>query len=125
NAIFFTHMHSDHSEGLFDILQHRWHFASTRPKLDVVCSSDATSPLGFILSCRKFVTHIGDAFLQPGEIAQRRAENKDRSPGGPADIANVITFEPRNEPQLVWSSGDVKVSRNQLLPCRWPRVLAC
>jgi ribonuclease Z len=25
-------------------------------------------------------------------------------------LTNVITFEPKNEPQVVWSSGDVKVS---------------
>ena len=25
-------------------------------------------------------------------------------------MTNVITFEPKNEPQVVWSSGDVKVS---------------
>src|SRR5436190_5225604 len=35
NAIFFTHMHTDHTEGFADILQLRWHF--TGPKIDVVC----------------------------------------------------------------------------------------
>ena len=43
------------------------------------------------------------------EIAQRHAENKERPLGGPADLINVITFEPKNEPQVVWSAGDVKV----------------
>ena len=110
NAIFFTHIHSDHTDGFADILQLRWHFNSTGPKLDVVCSSDAESPLGFTISCRKLVTHIGDAYLQSGEIAQRRSEDKARLAGGPADLINVITFEPKDEPQVVWSSGDVKVS---------------
>jgi ribonuclease Z len=54
--------------------------------------------------------HIGDAFLQSGEIAERRSEDKARLEGGPADLTNVITFEPKEEPQVVWSSGDVKVS---------------
>ena len=69
NAIFFTHMHSDHADGFADILQLRWHFNSTKPKIDVVCSSDAISTLGFTVSCKKFVAHIGDAYLQSGEIA--------------------------------------------------------
>jgi ribonuclease Z len=88
----------------------RWHFNSKGPKLDVVCSADAVSPLGFTISCKKFIAHIGDAYLQSGEIAQRHSENKDRLSGGPAELVNVITFEPKNEPQIVWSSGDVKVS---------------
>jgi ribonuclease Z len=110
NAIFFTHMHSDHTEGFPDIIQLRWFRNSAGPKIDVVCSSDVVSPLGFTISCKKFVTHIGDAFLQSGEIALRRSEDKERLAGGPADLANVITFEPKNEPQVVWSSGDARVS---------------
>jgi ribonuclease Z len=110
NAIFFTHMHTDHTEGFADILQLRWHFHSTGPKIDAVCSSDVASQLGFTISCRKFVLHIADAFIQSGEIAQRLSEVKERVAGGPADLTNVITFESKNEPQIVWSSGDVKVS---------------
>ena len=110
NAIFFTHMHSDHTEGFAEIMQLRWNFNSKGPKLDVICSSDAVAPLGYTLSCRNLAAHIGDALIQSGEIAQRRAEDKSRLPGGPADLTNVITFDPTNEPQAVWSSGDVKVS---------------
>jgi ribonuclease Z len=54
--------------------------------------------------------HIGDAFLHSGEIAARRSDDKARLEGGPAELTNVIAFEPKDEPQLVWSSGDVKVS---------------
>src|SRR3954463_4431063 len=43
NAVFFTHMHNDHSEGFIDLLQHRWHIYPTSPKVDVVCSDDVTS----------------------------------------------------------------------------------
>jgi len=109
-AIFFTHMHTDHTEGFADILQLRWHFNSAGPKIDVVCSSDIVSPLGFTMSCKKFALHIADAFIQSGEIAQRLSEVKERLIGGPADLTNIINFEPKNEPQVVWSSGDVKVS---------------
>jgi ribonuclease Z len=110
NAIFFTHMHSDHTEGFADIVQLRWNYNSTGPKLDVVCSADAASPLGHTLSCQKLAMHVADSFLQSGEIAQRVAEDKRRPPGGPAEVTNVITFVPGNEPQPVWSLGDVKVS---------------
>ena len=110
NAIFFTHMHSDHTEGFIDIMQLRWHFNSAGPKIDMVCSSDTVSTLGFTISCRKLATHVGDAFLHSGEIAQRRAEDSGRLAGGPAELINVVTFEPKDEPQIVWSSGDVRVS---------------
>ena len=112
DAIFFTHMHTDHTEGFADILQLRWHFNPTAPKIDVVCSSDIASPLGFTMSCKKFALHIADPFIHSGEIAQRLSEVKERlaAAGGLADLINIINFEPRNEPQVVWSSGDVKVS---------------
>jgi ribonuclease Z len=113
SAVFFTHMHSDHSEGFVDLIQNRWHFAPAGSKLDVVCSDDSPSPLGFVMSCRKFVTHVGDHFLQSGEIAQRHAEDSRRPKDGPVAMANLMTFVPKNEPQPVWSQGDVKVSAVQ------------
>src|SRR2546430_5514327 len=70
NAIFFTHMHGDHTEGFADVMMLRWYFKG--PKIDIVCSSDATSVLGNTNSCRKFVMHVADSFLQSGEIAERR-----------------------------------------------------
>jgi ribonuclease Z len=108
SAIFFTHMHSDHIEGFVDIAQLRWH--DVDPRLDVVCSADAVSPLGHTMSCQSFVAHIGDALIQAGEIAQRVTEDKRRAPGGPAELANVTTFVPRDEPQSVWTSDEVRVS---------------
>ena len=110
NAIFFTHLHSDHAEGFADIVHLRWLFNSKGPKVDVVCSSDAVSQLGFTMSCKKFVMHIGGEFLQSGEIAQRRSANNFLLAGGPPELTNVITFEPKNDPQIVWSTGDVRVS---------------
>jgi ribonuclease Z len=110
NAIFFTHMHNDHSEGFIDLLQHRWSLYPKRSQIDIVCSNDAVSPLGHTISCRKFVAHIADALIQSGEVAQRVSENKERPAGGPAALATMMTFEPKNESQTVWSAGDVKVS---------------
>ncbi|HXR86468.1 MAG TPA: MBL fold metallo-hydrolase [Stellaceae bacterium] len=108
NAIFFTHMHGDHTEGLADVMMLRWYLKG--PVVDIVCSADAVSTLEINHSCRKFVEHIADAFIESGEIAERRSEDKGRAEGGPAALAKVMTFEPKDEPQLVWSSGDVKVS---------------
>src|SRR6478609_11845903 len=68
NAIFFTHMHSDHVDGFADIVHMRWHFNPDGAKVDVVCSTDAASALGFTVSCKKFIEHIGTAYLQSGEI---------------------------------------------------------
>ena len=109
NAIFLTHLHSDHTEGLSDILQLRWHFNSAGPKVDLVCSDDVTSPRGHTLSCRQFAKHIGDALIRSGEIDQRLAENPKRLPGGPADLINVMAFTPGSEPQQVWQSSEVSV----------------
>jgi ribonuclease Z len=43
-------------------------------------------------------------------IAQRHSEVKERTAGGPAELVNTITFDPKDEPQSVWSSGDARVS---------------
>jgi ribonuclease Z len=110
NAIFFTHMHNDHTEGFADLIQLRWTFNGTGPKLDAVCSSDADSKLGFTMSCGKFIKHVADAFIESGEIAQRHSEIASRTAGGPAELVNTMTFEPKDEPKIVWSSGPVTVS---------------
>ena len=110
NAAFFTHLHNDHTEGFADLVQLRWMFWGTGPKIEAICSSDAISPLGVSLSCKKFTAHIADSFIQSGEVAQRHSEIAARTAGGPADLIDTITFEAKDQPQIVWTSGDVKVS---------------
>jgi ribonuclease Z len=110
NAVFFTHMHNDHTEGFADLIQLRWSFNGTGPKVDAVCSSDMVSSQGFTISCKNFIAHIADAFIQSGEIAERHSESQTRTAGGPADLVNTITFEPKDEQQLVWSSAEIRVS---------------
>lgn len=112
NAVFFTHLHSDHLEGFSDIVQMRWFYGGPKAaKLDVVCGADAKSPEGIKVSCRKFVAHIDDAYEKSGETAYRAAEMKGLvNPAGPLAGLNVVTFTPRDEAQVVWKSGDVSVT---------------
>ena len=111
NAVFFTHIHSDHVEGFSDIVQTRWLFSPPNsPKLDVVCSTDGKSSSGIVVSCSKFVAHIDDAYDVSGETAYRAAEGGSLDPGGPVAGVNVITFDPKDDAEVVWTSGDVKVS---------------
>src|SRR5262249_25542730 len=109
NAVFFTHMHTDHTEGFADLATLRWMFFGSGPKIDAACSADVVSALRFTISCQKFTAHVADSFVQSGEVAQRHSEIKERTAGGPADLINTITFEAKDEPQTVWFSGDVKV----------------
>ena len=109
DAIFFTHVHSDHVDGFADMLQLRWHFDSKGPKVDVVCAGDAPAPAAFTMSCRKLVEHTANAYIQSWEIAQRVSEDKTRLAKGPVEVANVVTFDPTDDVKIVWSSGDVSV----------------
>lgn len=111
NAIFFTHMHSDHTSGFSDIVQTRWLYSPPGgPKLDVVCSTDARSPQGFVVSCSRFVAHINDPYREAGETAQRLAETGGSIGAAPEQGLHLITFEPHDDARVVWSAGDVKVS---------------
>ena len=110
SAVFFTHIHSDHSEGLSDLIQLRWHFNSGGPKVDMVCNDDVKSFAGHIMSCRAFGENTGAALIASGEMAQRLAENPKRLPGGPSDMLNIMTFSGTDDAQVVWEQAEVKVS---------------
>ena len=112
NAVFITHLHSDHSVGLVDIFQTRWHFLG-KP-LDLVCSADQTvkKPNPRTMSCANFGRHIADAALHSGEVAQRSGESKKRNHAGPVSVVNYIPVGAGRlptKPEIVWQSGDVAV----------------
>ena len=131
NAVFFTHMHNDHTEGFADLVQSRWSFHGTGPKLDAVCSSDIVAPEGFTVSCRKFLTHLADAFIQSGEIAQRHSEVTDRHGRRPGRIDQCDNFrgEGRATTRLVLRRCEgqrdpVDSHTRQCSPTAWTRPLA-
>lgn len=110
NALFLTHAHSDHVQGLADFMQLRWHYYSNYPAIDVVSTQDVKAPAGHITSSRELGEHIADAFIASGEIAQRHSERTQTIAEGPAALINAMLFDSPAEPLLVWKKGEVEVS---------------
>ena len=113
DAVFITHLHSDHTVGFVDMMQTRWHYFGE--PLDLVCAANITLGIeygGRTMSCDNFGKNITGAAQEAGEIAQRAAESARRNPEGPEALVNFIPVETPlpSEPKVVWESGDVKVS---------------
>ena len=112
DAAFITHLHSDHTVGLVDLMQTRWHFFGS--PMDLVCSDDIEvgGEHAREMSCASFAENITSAAEQAGEIGQRSSESTRRKPEGPATILNHIpvTSPLPTEPRVVWESGEVTVS---------------
>lgn len=113
DAIFFTHMHTDHCDDLSIYLQGRWHWFGA--DIDIICSDDVEVPVSATvnrtISCRKYVENIGAAFIASGEIDQRLSEGA-RRPGGPSTLANLTTFDPTLGDDTIveiWTKGAVNV----------------
>ena len=114
DAIFLTHIHSDHVDDLSNFMQYKWHFFG--PPIDIVCSEDtivATIAGSRTMSCTNLAANVDAAFKASGEIDQRLAENSNRNAGGPSALANVTTFALIEEAATVWEtstdSGDITV----------------
>ena len=112
DAIFITHLHSDHTVGMIDLLQTRWHFFGG--PVDLVCS--ANIQVGGLhareMSCESFADNITAAAQRSGEIAQRSSESTRREPEGPANLVNFVPvgLPLPATPEIVWASGEVSVS---------------
>ena len=111
DAVFITHLHSDHTVGLVDMMQTRWHYFG-KP-IDLVCSADVAvdGDHARVMSCGDFGEHISDAALLAGEIDQRASESAKRNQDGPQALVNFIPVDLPlpTEPKVVWQSGDVTV----------------
>ncbi len=109
-AIFITHTHNDHVDGLANFMQLRWHYFSDLPKIDFICSADVIGSKGFTTSGTQLAHHIADPYLASGEIKQRHSERPFTPAGGPAELFNIIPVDRPFEPTIVWQKGDVTVS---------------
>jgi ribonuclease Z len=106
NAVFFTHMHTDHTEGFLDLVLSRWAFhAQVRRSMWSAV----------LMPFRRRGSRL--AAGTSSHTWPMRSSNPEKSRNGIQRSKNARqvvrqnwTFDPKDEPQLVWSSGDVRVS---------------
>src|SRR5437899_5085916 len=109
NAIFFTHMHGDHTEGFADIMTLRWYLKG--PKIDIVCSSDAASALGFTNSCQRMVRISAVASPRPARSAGGAPGARGRPAAAPGGWEMVPRSLRKTSPQAAGRPVAVKVVR--------------
>jgi len=121
DAVFLTHMHTDHIEDMGTFMFHYWFLGSgfrpvRPPPKDIICTEDVEVGEAYTISCKNYMNAIGDPFIAAGDIAQRNAELGGLlGTQGPAELANVITFGLNNTtPQKVWESSDGNIIVNAI-----------
>lgn len=95
DALFVTHVHSDHVVGIPDLVMTRWVQNQIAPSLPL----PIVAPTG---SVERFVGRMLDPF--DDDIALRMAHV-----GAPAPELDLSTFVPTSTPQVVWSTPDGSV----------------
>lgn len=112
DAVFFTHMHSDHVDDMSIFMFHFWLLSFGRATAKDIFCAENVKVGNHTISCQNYMDAIGDAFIASGEVAQRNTEfNGSLGLQGPAELANVITFDQNDAtPQEIWKSSDGNVS---------------
>lgn len=101
-AVFLTHHHSDHLQGLDDLAYTR----KNMPDPDYIHDSTiVVAPDGPL---RHFLDHLLDPWKYDFEV---RDENRGRKVNRSID---AVLFEASDTPMQVWESGDVKVSASSV-----------
>jgi ribonuclease Z len=119
DAIFVTHIHSDHTDGLYTFFNDLWYRSGS---VDVVCHDRVEFANGQFVDCEKLVVGVGadkgafdgiDGPLEEsGEIALRQFDGSRSSniQDSPSDRANMVLLNANNTARVIWSKDDVAVS---------------
>jgi ribonuclease Z len=116
DALFITHLHSDHVDDLSIFMNYRWFFTprddSDMP-MDIYCSNTNSqagpTPTQPTMDCNALLDNIDAAYHASGEIELRRSERPWVKAGGPSAVANVTTFPLTDEIETIYNVDEVKV----------------